>query len=81
VKPGGRLVYVTCSLLPEENEDQVAAFVAAHPEFRVLPPSEVLAAAALAELASVALSVSNGVVLSPRSTGTDGFFIAVMEKQ
>ena len=81
VKPGGRLVYVTCSLLPEENEDQVAAFVASHPEFTVLPPSEILSAAALAELASVALSLSNGVVLSPLSTGTDGFFIAVMEKQ
>ena len=34
VKPGGRLIYVTCSLLAEENEDRVAAFVAAHPDFR-----------------------------------------------
>ena len=81
VKPGGRLVYVTCSLLPDENEDQVAAFAAAHPEFRVLPPAEVLAGAAIGGLAEAALTAPNGVVLSPRRTGTDGFFIAVMEKQ
>src|SRR5262249_6942744 len=40
VKPGGRLVYATCSLLPEENEAQVAAFLEAHPAFRVTPLSE-----------------------------------------
>ena len=41
VRPGGRLVYATCSLLPQENEEQVAAFLAAHPAFRVVPLKEV----------------------------------------
>ncbi|WP_245466966.1 MULTISPECIES: hypothetical protein [unclassified Mesorhizobium] len=40
VKPGGRVVYATCSMLPEENEDQVAAFLAACPVFRVVPLNE-----------------------------------------
>lgn len=81
VRPGGRLVYVTCSLLPEENEDQIAAFVAANSSFRVKTPVEVLAAANVGVgLADAALAVSNGVVLSPRRTGTDGFFVSVMER-
>src|SRR4029079_15649785 len=42
VKPGGRLVYATCSLLAEENEDIVQGFLAAHPEFTLLPAREVL---------------------------------------
>jgi len=80
VKPGGRLVYVTCSLLPDENEDQVATFVAAHPEFGFAAPADVLAEAALGSLADVALTVPSGVVLSPHRTGTDGFFVSVMVK-
>ena len=81
VKPGGRLVYVTCSLLPEENEDQIAAFVAADSGFRVVPPAEAVARTGVSSgLAGAALAVSNGLVLSPRRTGTDGFFVAVMER-
>ena len=79
VKPGGRLVYVTCSLLPEENEDQVAAFLATNPAFRPrCPPGDVIAAPELGRLRHRRAFGSNGVVLSPRRTGTDGFFIAVM---
>ena len=44
VRPGGRLVYATCSLLAEENDGIVDAFLAAHPEFRALSAQEVLAA-------------------------------------
>ena len=40
VKPGGRLVYITCSVLPEENTDQVAAFLARHPEMKIIPYAE-----------------------------------------
>ena len=42
VKPGGRLVYGTCSLLAEENEDIVTEFLAAHPDFQLVPASEIL---------------------------------------
>ncbi|MCR4282559.1 MAG: RsmB/NOP family class I SAM-dependent RNA methyltransferase, partial [Bauldia sp.] len=80
VKAGGRLVYVTCSLMPEENEDQVAAFLAINPAFRAIPPGDAIASADLGGFATAALVGSNGVVLSPRRTGTDGFFIAVMQK-
>src|SRR3954447_21342595 len=44
VKPGGRIAYITCSVLPPENGAQVRAFVARHPEFSVLPPAQTIAA-------------------------------------
>ncbi len=78
VRPGGRLVYVTCSLLRCENEDAVAAFSVRAPEFRRVLARDSLATAGLA-----AISCSDGamaVCLSPRSAGTDGFFIAVLAK-
>ena len=43
VKPGGRIAYITCSVLPPENGDQVRAFIARHPEFAVVPPHETAA--------------------------------------
>jgi 16S rRNA (cytosine967-C5)-methyltransferase len=78
VKPGGRLVYVTCSLLPDENADQITRFLAAQPEFAAVPPTE--AAGALPGLHAAALDVDKGLVLSPRRTGTDGFFISVLRR-
>ncbi|HZP18935.1 MAG TPA: RsmB/NOP family class I SAM-dependent RNA methyltransferase [Bauldia sp.] len=86
VKPGGRLVYVTCSLLPEEDGDQVAGFVERHPDFAVVPPLDVIAASGLpanaqSALAGAALATVNGIVLTPRRTGTDGFFIGVVARK
>ena len=81
VKPGGRIVYVTCSLLPAEDTDQVAAFVREHPEFHALPFADVLLAAeASPALATAALDAGNGIALSPARTGTDGFFISVLRR-
>jgi len=76
VKPGGRLVYVTCSLLPEENESQVEAFVAAAPEFRPLP----LAAVWKETLGTAPPAGDPWLRLSPARQGTDGFFVAVLER-
>jgi 16S rRNA (cytosine967-C5)-methyltransferase len=74
VKPGGRLVYATCSLLAAENRDIVEAFVAAHPQFVVRE-----AAAILAE-AGIALDTGRYLELTPHRHGTDGFFAAVLER-
>jgi len=72
VKPGGRLIYVTCSLLAEENEDRVAAFVAAHPDFAAEPVD--LAGAERWRTADGFLR------LTPRRAGTDGFFVATLRR-
>lgn len=73
VKPGGRLVYATCSMLTAENEAQVAAFLTAHPAFRLLP---------LAEVAPPLSAAAEGSFLSltPARHDTDGFFAAVMQR-
>lgn len=73
VKPGGRLVYATCSMLHEENEEQVAAFLAAHPDFRVVTLRE--AAPQLTDSAH-----PDYLSLTPARHDTDGFFAAVMRR-
>ena len=81
VKPGGRLVYVTCSLLTEENEARVEQFLASHAGFAVEPPARVAEAAGLPALAAQADAKGLGIRLSPLRTGTDGFFIASFFKK
>jgi 16S rRNA (cytosine967-C5)-methyltransferase len=72
VKPGGRMVYVTCSVLPEEDEDRVAAFLARSPGF-------VVALATADPTLARHLTPGGFLRLSPRTAGTDGFFVAVLE--
>ena len=81
VKPGGRLVYVTCSVLPEENGDRVAAFLASHGAFEAVPWRRVWAEAVpkAAQLVS-ADNGDHGLLLTPARHGTDGFFVAVMRR-
>ncbi len=74
VKPGGRLVYATCSVLPEENQHIVQAFLNAHPEFVLRPAGEVLAQQ------KVALEMGDYLELRPQLHQTDGFFAAVLER-
>jgi 16S rRNA (cytosine967-C5)-methyltransferase len=82
VKPGGRIAYITCSVLPEENGEQVRAFVARHPEFAVVPPVETAAALwdKAEAFAQAALKSPEGWLMTPRRTGTDGFFVSVLRK-
>jgi 16S rRNA (cytosine967-C5)-methyltransferase len=80
VKPGGRIAYITCSLLDEENDARVRAFTGRHPEFAVVPADEVagaLGADRMRFLAAVKVS-AEGLLMTPRRTGTDGFFVSVM---
>ena len=74
VRPGGRLVYATCSLLAAENDAVLDAFLAAHPAFRPLPAAEILAGQ------GIALDTGDRLRLLPHRHGTDGFFAAVMER-
>jgi 16S rRNA (cytosine967-C5)-methyltransferase len=69
VRPGGRLVYVTCSLLDEEGPGQAEAFLEAHPGWRADPPK-----------LSLGHPRGPGIRLTPFRDGTDGFFIARLEK-
>ena len=82
VKPGGRIAYITCSVLSEENGEQVRAFVARHSEFAIVPPEQT--ASVLWDKAEAfgeaALQSNEGWLMTPRRTGTDGFFVSVMRK-
>ena len=80
VKPGGRLVYVTCSLFPEENAAQVERFQAANSDFNFSDHASRLAALIPGLRAEDTYLAKGGVSLTPRLTGTDGFFVSVMEK-
>lgn len=73
-KPGGRLVYATCSLLPEENEGQIEAFLAHHAEYRVVQVAEVLTQL------GIGLDMGEFLKLDPARHETDGFFAAILEK-
>jgi 16S rRNA (cytosine967-C5)-methyltransferase len=77
LKAGGRLVYATCSILPEENEAVVDAFLAAHPGFVRLPAAEVLAKQGI-ELGG---AMTGDLRLLPHLHGTDGFYAAVLERR
>ena len=74
LKPGGRLVYATCSLLAAENEDIVAAFIADRGDFRKLHCGELLAQQ------GIALDTGECLRLAPHVHGTDGFFAAAMTR-
>jgi 16S rRNA (cytosine967-C5)-methyltransferase len=78
LKPGGRLVYATCSLLSAENQDVVAAFRSEHPEFEVRPADEVLRGQGI-EIGE-SRRFEPWFVMLPHLHDTDGFFAAVLEK-
>jgi 16S rRNA (cytosine967-C5)-methyltransferase len=81
VRAGGRIVYVTCSVLPEENDEAVAGLLARFDGYRVVPSADVLARAGLSPLAEALRFTSHGLQMTPLRTGTDGFFVAVIERR
>jgi 16S rRNA (cytosine967-C5)-methyltransferase len=77
VKAGGRLVYATCSLLPRENDRQVEGFLAAHPDFALVPMAQ-----AWKEAFGTACPAEGDMLhLTPARHETDGFFVAVLERR
>ncbi|MDR1934408.1 MAG: RsmB/NOP family class I SAM-dependent RNA methyltransferase [Candidatus Accumulibacter sp.] len=75
LKPGGRLVYATCSLLDGENDGVVDGFLAGHPDFAPLSAGDILGRQ------GIAVDTGERLRLMPHRHGTDGFFAAVMERR
>jgi 16S rRNA (cytosine967-C5)-methyltransferase len=82
VKPGGRIAYVTCSVLEEENADQLRGFLGRHPVFTIVPPGQIVQAlgAQALNFAKAARLSDEGIRMTPRTTGTDGFFVALLRR-
>ena len=81
VRAGGHLIYITCSVLPEENEGQVYAFCEDNPEFEIVSAGEVWEDIFGYDKPAPWSSDMKTVTLTPASTDTDGFFFAVMERR
>ncbi len=85
VKPGGRIVWVTCSVLIEENEDRLAAFLSANPTFKRLPVLDQIAASGLATDEGLAalqncVTQDGALRLTPKKLNCDGFYVAVLQQ-
>jgi 16S rRNA (cytosine967-C5)-methyltransferase len=86
VKPGGRMIYVTCSFLLEENEDRLAAFLGEHRDFAETRALDAVGASGLlidgaAEILRSCETASGALRLTPARTRTDGFFIAALKRR
>ncbi len=77
VRPGGRLIYATCSLLPQENQEQVERFRASHPDFAPLPIEQVWRDT----VGGSPVDSGPDLTLTPARHGTDGFYVAVLERR
>ena len=78
VKPGGRIVYITCSILPEENDEALSAFMERHDGFKATSADKALETAQLGHLKSLVRPTAHGLQLTPHKTGTDGFYAAIL---
>ena len=78
VRPGGRICYVTCSVLPEENDEAIAALLARRRGLAVDDPASLVPAAGLPVLGDAVRVMRYGIQMSPLRTGTDGFYVAMV---
>ena len=81
LKPGGTLVYITCSILPEENDDQIVAFLAAHPDFTSVAPEQLWQSAFGQPMPADIETANAGIALTPRLTHTDGFYFNALHRK
>jgi 16S rRNA (cytosine967-C5)-methyltransferase len=80
VKRGGRIVYVTCSVLRAENEDRIAEFMRRHDDFLPIDAAAQARSVGLPALAEHRSTLGPGFRLSPKTTGTDGFYVATLTR-
>jgi 16S rRNA (cytosine967-C5)-methyltransferase len=80
VKPGGHLIYITCSLFHEENAGQVASFISTNPHFTPVDPAILIQQNAPALNLNQALLDSSGLTLTPHRTQTDGFYLSILKR-
>jgi len=81
VKVGGTLAYFTCSLLPEENTRQIESFLSSHRDFKIMPYPAQWRATIGGEVPEAADGNRETLLLSPYTHNTDGFFVALMQRQ
>jgi 16S rRNA (cytosine967-C5)-methyltransferase len=81
VKPGGRIVYITCSILPEENDEALEGLLQRDSGFEVVKPQDLLTSPGLSNLSSSVRFTDKGLQLSPLRTGTDGFFVSCLKRR
>jgi 16S rRNA (cytosine967-C5)-methyltransferase len=81
VRKGGRLVYFTCSILPDENIRQVEGFLKTHKDFKLVPYAEQWARTIGGNAPKSADGRKDSLLLTPHSHGVDGFFVAVMVRE
>jgi 16S rRNA (cytosine967-C5)-methyltransferase len=79
-RPGGTVIYITCSVLPEENTGQIASFTERRPQATIVPYKEQWARTIGGEVPASADGSENTLLLTPGRHGTDGFFVAVITK-
>ncbi len=80
VRPGGRIVYVTCSVLPEENTKQIETFLSAQSQFSLKPFAQIWQSTVGGDAPASADGRNDTLLMTPRRHGTDGFFVAVLER-
>lgn len=85
VKPGGRMVYVTCSILPQENGEQIRAFIERQSAFQIVPALDIIQSTGLlTEEGAIQIGACvdeiGAIQLTPARCDTDGFYVCVMEK-
>ena len=80
VRPGGRIAYITCSMLPEENDGAIRAFLGKTPGFAPVAPIDALKSAESDFSLLARFGTEFGLQLSPRRTGTDGFYLACLQR-
>jgi 16S rRNA (cytosine967-C5)-methyltransferase len=81
VRPTGALVYVTCSVLPSENDSQIDGLLKRHADFETIDLSATAAFKSMPTLEAAARRTAHGLLLTPLRTGTDGFYIAALRRK